>query len=66
MALLAAIALDLGHGHPVNADRGESLPDFVKLEWFDDGDHELHVQAFSSLEIRNSIEARKSGIFPRR
>src|SRR5262249_39991422 len=37
MALLPPVALDLGHGHAVHADRGESVADLVELERLDDG-----------------------------
>jgi hypothetical protein len=51
----------------VDADGGERLADFVELEGFDNGDNELHVQAFIS-QIPNSGRAvicvpDKSGIF---
>src|SRR4029079_2370713 len=42
VALLAAEALDLGHGHAVDAERLQRVADLVELEGFDDGDHELH------------------------
>ncbi len=38
VALLAAIAFDLGHGHAVNADAGERVAHLVELEGFDDGE----------------------------
>src|SRR5579863_191527 len=67
VALLAAVTLDLGHGHAVNADGGQRLADLVKLERFDNGDNELHVQAFISRdsESRSSLDLHphKSGIF---
>ena len=46
MAFLAAVTLDLGYGHAVNADRGQRLAHLVKLEGFDNGNEELHGQAF--------------------
>jgi hypothetical protein len=53
----------------MDADGGQRLADFVKLEGFDYGDNELHVQAFIS-QIPNSGRAvicvpYKSGIFLR-
>jgi len=48
VALLAAIALDLGHRHAVDADGRERLADFVQLERFDNRDDEFHGQALSS------------------
>jgi hypothetical protein len=49
MALLAAVTLDLGHGHAVDADGRQCLAHLVKLERFDDRDDEFHGQAFISL-----------------
>src|ERR1700682_2962061 len=46
VALLAAVPLDLGHGHAGDSDRGERLAHLVKFEWFDNGNNELHGQAF--------------------
>src|SRR5260370_1123338 len=46
VALLAAVALDLGDGHAGDPDRGECLAHLVKFEWFDNGNNELHGQAF--------------------
>src|SRR5258706_13852417 len=48
VALLAAVALDLGDGHAGDPDRGECLAHLVKFEWFDNGNNELHGQAFFS------------------
>src|SRR4029077_20693215 len=39
MALLTTIALDLGHGHAVDADLCQRLADLVQLEGFDDRDN---------------------------
>src|SRR3982751_4705788 len=50
VALLTAVALDLGYGHAVNADRGQRLAHLVQLERFDNRNHELHGSAFTSLE----------------
>src|SRR5438445_10812948 len=50
VALLAAVALDLGHRHAVDADGRERLTYLVKLEGFDDRDDEFHGQAFISLD----------------
>src|SRR4029077_16760328 len=70
MALLAPVTLDLGHGHSVDANCRQRLTDLVKLEGFDDGDDELHVQAFISRDSngRSSLDLRshKSDIFRRR
>src|ERR1019366_173734 len=63
MALLAAVTLDLGHRHAVDADGGQRLADLVKLEGFDNGDNELHVQAFISFEYRSARRPRNTGIF---
>src|ERR1700694_362912 len=57
MALLAAVTLALGHGHAGNPDRGEGLAHLVKLEWFDNGDNELHGQAFISRISGNAGRA---------
>jgi hypothetical protein len=43
---LTSVTLDLGYGHTADPDRGKRLAHFVKLEGFDNGDNELHVQAF--------------------
>src|SRR5262245_35066828 len=43
MALLAAISLDLGHGHPVHADASERVAHLVQLEWLDDRHDDLHA-----------------------
>src|SRR6476646_9167838 len=58
MALLAAVTLDLGYRHAVNADRRQGLADLVQLEWFDDGNNELHGQAFT---IQNSERRSRLG-----
>src|SRR4051812_46976197 len=42
VALLPAEALHLGHGHAVDAERGERIANFFELERLDDGDNELH------------------------
>ena len=42
VALLPAVALDLGDGHAVDADGEERVAHFFELERFDDGDDELH------------------------
>src|SRR5712671_1431242 len=57
VAFLAAVTLDLGHGHPADADRGECLAHLVKFEWFDNGNNELHGQAF----IPNDFRKRRFG-----
>src|SRR6185437_1902353 len=48
VALLTAIAFDFRDRHAMHADRGKRLAYFVELERFDDGDNELHGQAFVS------------------
>jgi hypothetical protein len=42
----------------VDADSSQRLADFVKLEGFDNGDNELHVQAFISqiLKFRSRLD----------
>ena len=42
MALLTPVALDLGDGHPVHPDRGQSVADLVELEWLDDRHDDFH------------------------
>src|SRR5690606_2802653 len=42
LALLPAEALDLGDRHPGDTDRAEGFAHLVELEWFDDGNDELH------------------------
>src|SRR5881398_1736575 len=69
VALLAAVSLDLGHGHAADSDRGERLAHLVKFEGFDNGNNELHGRAFISWicgsASRTLICAScKSGIFP--
>src|SRR4051812_38746573 len=49
MALLAPIALDLGHSHAVHADRGQGLAHLVELERFDDSDDEFHGGCFLAM-----------------
>src|SRR5579859_657371 len=61
VALLAAVTLDLGDGHAVHADGGQRLPDLVQLERFDNGDNELHVQAFISRIEKVSQAVKGSG-----
>ena len=58
VALLAAVALDLGHRHAVDADGGQRLAHLVKLEGFDDRDDEFHGQAFISQIFEQSAVAR--------
>src|SRR2546427_12730280 len=40
--LLAAEALDFGHGDALHADVGERLAHLVELEGLDDGGHQFH------------------------
>jgi hypothetical protein len=42
MALLAAEAFHLGQGDAADANGGQGLANFVKLEGFDDGNNEFH------------------------
>jgi len=42
VALLAAEALDFGHGDALDADAAEGFAHFVQLERFDDRSHHLH------------------------
>src|SRR3984957_14812206 len=57
VALLAAVTLDLGHGHAADADGGERLAHLVELEGFDNGDNELHDRAFiSKIQKRSRLE----------
>src|ERR1039458_3052070 len=42
VTLLPPVALDLGHGHAVNADASEGVAHLVELERFDDGDDQFH------------------------
>src|SRR5215213_1069671 len=45
MPLLAAVALDLGDGQALDADRGERLADLVELEGLYDRDNEFHFSS---------------------
>src|SRR5207237_10534411 len=42
MALLAAISLDFRHREPVNANRGQGVPDFLAFDSLDDRHNNLH------------------------
>src|SRR5262249_5765181 len=42
VTLLPPVSLDLRHGHPVHADRGQSVADLVELERLDDGHDDFH------------------------
>ena len=42
VALLTPVSLDFRDGHPVHADRGESVADLVELERLDDGHDDFH------------------------
>src|ERR1700730_3960839 len=69
VALLAAIALDLGNRHAVHTDGRQRLADLVKLEGVDDRDDEFHGKAFvfagmTQTRRRQRRRPFKSGIFP--
>src|SRR5436309_3246642 len=55
MALLAAIALDLGHRHAVHPDRGQRLAHLVELEGFYHGDDEFHGGGLAVLAGARSV-----------
>src|SRR5262249_31831525 len=55
VALLAAVAFDLGDGHALDARRRERVAHVVELEWLDDGDDQFHG---SSRGMRPRIEPR--------
>jgi hypothetical protein len=66
MALLPAIAFDLGDGNALDADARERVADFFQFERFDDGNDELHERfprcRWSVLTARQAITAaRKMG-----
>src|SRR5262249_32516508 len=42
VALLAAVAFDLGDGHALDAGGRERVAHVVELEWFDDSDDQFH------------------------
>src|SRR5437879_13638839 len=42
MALLPAISLDFRHRETVNANGGQGITDFFKLEWLDDRHNNFH------------------------
>src|SRR6185295_14381870 len=42
MTLLTPVPLHFGHGHPVHADRGESVADLIELERLDNGHDDFH------------------------
>src|SRR5262249_16684298 len=46
VALLPAVALDLGDGQAVHADGGERIAHWIELEGLDDGDDGFHAPAF--------------------
>src|SRR6185437_2321029 len=46
MSLLSPVALDLGDGHALHAQRRKLLADLVEFEGFDDRRDELHLQSF--------------------
>src|SRR6202012_4209940 len=51
LSLLSAEALDFRHGQSLNPQRGQGLPDVVKLEGLDDGHDEFHVGRSSGLSL---------------
>ena len=70
VALLAAVAFDLGHGHAVHADRDQRVADFLELEWLDDGDDQFHgLPSRGPLTDRISVSAfgsaRRAGLAER-
>src|SRR6266852_3884487 len=58
VALLAAVTFDLGYGHAADPDRGKRLAHLVELEWFDNGNNELHGQAFISRILKEIPKGR--------
>src|SRR5262245_61624863 len=42
VALLPAVAFDLGDRHALHTDPGEGVANVFELEWFDDGDDQFH------------------------
>src|SRR5581483_4001431 len=42
VALLTSVSFDLGDGHPVHANSGQSIADIVELEWLDNGHDNFH------------------------
>ena len=42
VTLLSPVAFDLRHGHALDTDTCEGLADLIQLEWFNDGDDQLH------------------------
>src|SRR5262249_36739837 len=42
VALLTPVSLDLGDGHPVHPDRGQSVADLIELERLDNGRNDFH------------------------
>src|SRR5262249_42755336 len=58
VALLAAVALDLGDGHSVYADGGQRLADLVEFEGFDDRDDEFHWSALRFPKLSGGRFAR--------
>src|SRR5690606_20125208 len=46
MALLTAVALDLGDGHAVDVEKIEGLADLLEPRRFYDGDQQFHVCSF--------------------
>jgi hypothetical protein len=42
MALLPAISFDFRHRQTMNANGGQGITDFLKLEWLDDRHNNFH------------------------
>jgi hypothetical protein len=42
MALLPAVSLDFRHRQTMNANGGQGITDFLKLEWLDDRHNNFH------------------------
>src|SRR5580704_6578318 len=62
MALLAAVAFDLGHGHAVHPDRGQRVTHLLELERLDDGDDELHGAVPGSWVFDINVQSARDDI----
>src|SRR6266478_8282879 len=51
VSALAAVAFDLGHGQPGDADVAERFAHVIELERFDNGNHELHGSGLAGLAV---------------